>query len=111
MGRKELIEAANAALEALRDNLANEPAIRRIEVLECRVLLFDEHLKTRMVEMVVHVEDLALSIEARVVLPVDTIKTATDTMVAAGRMRHGDLDFLREMTRRERDDVDATRVI
>ena len=110
MGLEALVEAAKAGLEGLREKLANEPAIRRIEVLGGRVLLLDEYLKTRIVEMIVHVEDLALSIDAGVGLPVDAIKIATDTVVAAGRMRHGDLAFLRGMTRRERDDADATRV-
>ena len=60
--------------------------------------------------MVVHVEDLALSIGAGVGLPTDAIAIATDTMVATARSRHGDLAVLRGMTRRERDDVNATRV-
>ena len=75
------------------------------------MMLLDEYLKTRLVEMVVHVEDLALSVGTGVAIPIEAITIATDTVVAAGRTRHGDLAFLRSMTRRERDDIDATRVI
>ena len=109
-GPAELAANASDRLSTLRDKLVGQPADRQIQVFRNRVLLLDEYLKTRLVEMVVHVEDLALSIGAGVGLPTDAIAIATDTMVATARSRHGDLAVLRGMTRRERDDVNATRV-
>ena len=94
----------------MRQALIEAPAGRHIQVLGNRVLLLDEYLKTRLVEMVVHTEDLTLSIGAGVGLPTDAITIATATIVRSARIRHGDLAFLRGMTRRERDDVNATRV-
>ena len=109
-GSTELAAAAESVLTTLRARLAEAPPDRSIQVFQGRALLLDEYLKTRIVEMVVHVEDLALSIGSGVGLPVAAITVATDTVVAAGRVRHGDLAFLRGMTRRERDDANATRI-
>lgn len=109
-GPVELAKRATDRLALVRQALMEAPAGRHIQVLGNRVLLLDEYLKTRLVEMVVHTEDLTLSIGAGVGLPTDAITIATDTIVHSARIRHGDLAFLRGMTRRERDDVNATRV-
>lgn len=109
-GAFELGSIAADRLSTLRDKLAIETDDRRVQVTQGRVMVLDEYLRTRIVEMVVHVEDLALSVGAGVGIPSRAIGIAAETMVATARLRHGDLSFLRGMTRRERDDVNATRV-
>ena len=110
-GAEQLVEDTRKTVEILRGLFETEGQDRRVQVFHDRILLLDEYLKTRLVEMVIHAEDLALSTGTGVGIPVDAIAVATDTIVATGRARHGDLAFLRGMTRRERDDLDATRVI
>lgn len=109
-GPERLTALVRLRLQTVRALLATEPEDRRIPVFGGDVMLLDEYLKTRLVELVVHTEDLALSVGTGVGLPADAITIATDVVVATARRRHGDLAVLRGMTRRERDDVDATRV-
>ena len=109
-GAVALADLAASVLEEVRGSLATAEADRRVRVYEGQVMMLDEYLRTRLVEIVVHVEDLALSVGAGVGLPSDAITVATDVVVAAARRRHGDLALLRGMTRRERDDVEATRL-
>lgn len=109
-GREVLADMAEQALHRIAALLDELPPARRVTVYGHKVMLLDEYLKTRIVELVVHSEDLALSIGSGVGLPVEAIEIATDTVVAAARQRHGDLAFLRGMTRRERDDINATRL-
>jgi len=106
-----LIAAAEKCVEELVGRLDAEPPARRVTVFDHQVMLLDEYLKTRLVEFVVHAEDLALSIGSGVGLPADAIRLATDTAVAATRNKHGDLAFLRGLTRRERDTDNATRLL
>ncbi len=109
-GPERLSAVVRLRLETVRSLLATEPEDRRIPVFGGDVMLLDEYLKTRLVELVVHSEDLALSVGAGVGLPIDAVTIATDVMVATARRRHGDMAVLRAMTRRERDTLDATRV-
>ena len=109
-GASVLAELASARLDDLREMLATAPSDRRVKVFGNQVMMLDEYLKTRLVEIVVHVEDLALSVNAGVGLPTEAITIATDVVVAAARRRHGDLALLRGMTRRERDEIEATRL-
>ncbi|MES2092386.1 MAG: hypothetical protein V4531_01065 [Actinomycetota bacterium] len=74
-------------------------------------LLLDEYLRTRLVELAVHTEDLALSIGVEVTSPAPAVSMAVDILVAAARERHSDQEVLRALTRRERDTVDALRVL
>jgi len=96
----------------LRARLAAEPARRVVQVYGDFVLTLDEYLVTRLVELVVHADDLAVSLG---VLPPPLPAAATGlviaTLVEVARSRHGDAAVLRALTRRERDAVDALRVI
>lgn len=103
---------AAAALARLRDRLATEPAERRVAVAHRpgEQLLLDEYLRTRCVELSVHLEDLALSTGRPVPATPEATATAIEVLVAAARHRHGDDAVRRALTRRRRDDVDALRV-
>lgn len=96
-----------AVLEAIRD----QPSSRRMSVFGGQVLLLDDYLVTRIVEAVVHVDDLAVSCDIDTpVLPVDAYEYAIRTLVDIARARHGDLAVVRALARRERDDIGALRV-
>jgi hypothetical protein len=104
---------AQAALDALRVRLPKESADRRVAVAHRpgEELLLNEYLRTRLVELAVHTEDLALSVGVAVQFPEAAVSVAIDLLVAAARERHGDKAVLRALARRERDPVQALRVL
>ena len=92
--------------------LEREPGTRLVRVYGDMVLELDEYLVTRLVELVVHVDDLAVSLGvAPPALPADATGLVIATLVEVARIRHGDAAVLRALARRERDTVDALRVI
>jgi uncharacterized protein (TIGR03083 family) len=85
---------------------------RLVEVYGGLVLTLDEYLVTRLIELVVHGDDLATSLG---VAPPPVSPAATGlviaTLVDVARLRHGDTAVVRALARRERDAVGALRVI
>jgi Mycothiol maleylpyruvate isomerase N-terminal domain len=111
-GPERLAARAAAVAGRLRVRLGEEPAERLVSVLRGMVLSLDEYLSTRLVELVLHVEDLCVSVDVPVpALPAAATSTAIATLVEVGRLRHGDAAVLRALARRERDTVDALRVL
>lgn len=85
---------------------------RRVQVFGGFVIGLDDYLVTRMVEMLVHGDDLALSLG----LPTPrwderAVDLVVATLVEVARRRHGDVAVLRALTRRERDAIHALRVL
>lgn len=76
-----------------------------------QTLTLEQYLRTRCVELAVHLEDLALSLGCEPGMPPSTVAVAVDVLQEAARRRHGDVAVLRALARRERDDVDAARVV
>jgi hypothetical protein len=111
LGHAAVLGEARLSLERLRSRLGSEPPSRRLEAFG-RVLLLDDYLRTRIVEILVHCDDLAPSAE----LPAPAFAPeagdiAIGVLVGAARMRHGDPAVLRALSRRERDAVQALRVL
>jgi hypothetical protein len=103
---------ARAALERLSARLAGEGRRRRLRVAGGLVMTLDEYLRTRVVELVVHVDDLAASLGVELAPPQPgTCKIAIDVLVGVARIRHGDIAVLRALARRERDLEGALRVL
>ena len=100
-------------LGRLRTRLPREPADRRVAILHRpgEEMLLDEYLRTRCVELAVHTDDLALSVGTGTRAPDAAAGVAVDLLVAAALERHGTHAVLRALTRRERDDVGALRVL
>ncbi|HVM07632.1 MAG TPA: maleylpyruvate isomerase N-terminal domain-containing protein [Acidimicrobiales bacterium] len=99
------------ALDRLRSRLPEvDPATRVLAF--GRSLPIDEYLKTRLIELTVHTEDLALSVGVEPPeLPEAATTLAIAVLVGVARARHGDAAVLHALTRRERDVVDALRVL
>jgi len=87
----------------LRTKLIGEAADRGIEVFGGVCMPLDSYLVTRMVEAVVHCDDLAFSlgIETPTFAP-DIVDLVMVALLGAARERHGDVAVLREFTRGER---------
>jgi hypothetical protein len=77
-----------------------------------RALEIDEYLKTRLIELTIHVDDLALSVRLPApAMPEQATTLAIAVLVGVARARSGDLAVLRALTRRERDPDEALRVL
>lgn len=97
---------------ALTGRLAEEPGERTVMVFGDLVMTLDEYLVTRMVELVVHGDDLAASLdETEPVFPQAVTQGVIDTLTEMARRRHGDAAVVRALTRRERDTIEALRVL
>jgi Mycothiol maleylpyruvate isomerase N-terminal domain len=111
-GPAALAGEARAALERLSSRLAAEAPGRRVCVAGGLVMTLDEYLRTRVVELVVHADDLAASVGAELVPPQPgTTAIAIEALVGVARIRHGDMAVLRALARRERDPVEALHVL
>ncbi|MFG3310026.1 maleylpyruvate isomerase N-terminal domain-containing protein [Streptomyces wuyuanensis] len=113
VGPAAVAEQARAAGQRLAQRLDQEPADRRVAILHRpgEEMLLDGYLKTRCVELAVHLDDLVLSVGAHCQTPEATLAIAVDVLVAAARDRHGDQAVLHALARRERDADQALRVL
>jgi len=102
-------ETASCA-ERLRARLGAEPEARRVDAFG-RPMLLDEYLRTRLIELSVHGDDLAESLGVPSPIPPASMDVATDVLVDVARRTKGSLAVLRALTRRERDDSEALRVL
>lgn len=77
---------------------------RRIEVLQGVVITVEEYLRTRLVELVVHADDLAVSLgeENEQDIPQYAYEEAAAVLVQVALRRHGGLSVVRGLARRER---------
>lgn len=92
--------------------LEQEPDDRLVQVFGDLVLTLDEYLATRIVELVVHADDLAVSLDvAPALLSPAVTGLVITTLVEVARIRHGDSAVVRALSRRERDTAEALRVI
>lgn len=104
-------------LERLGRRLPGEPSDRLLEArgssgIRGRVLLLDEYLKVRLVEQVIHYDDLARSVPGTGTdADPAACQIAIDTLVAAAEHRHGQMAVLHALARREADTVQALRVL
>lgn len=109
-GQQALLARLDATLQALDARLASEPAARTVSVALGITMPLDEYLVTRMIELVVHSDDLAAS--AGLETPefdALTMACVIGCMLAMARARNGDLAVMRGFARRERDAVSALR--
>jgi len=103
---------AAATLPRLSERLGRTDLGRRISVIGGVVISVGEYLRTRVVELAVHGDDLALSVGAPTpAFADDTLQIAVDVLVAVAGVRHGRLAVLRALARRERDTAEALRVL
>jgi hypothetical protein len=109
-GQDALVARLDATLQELSERFAVEPADRTVTVTLGMVLPLDEYLVTRMVELVVHSDDLAASAGLEVPeFDALTMACVIGCMLAMVRSRHGDIAVMRSFARRERDVIDAAR--
>ena len=107
-----VIERWDAAIGRLAARLPEEPQDRVLPALGGRLVLLDEYLVTRLVEMLVHTDDLAVSVGLELPsFPEQANSAAIGCLVEVARRRHGSAALITALTRRERDSIDALRVL
>jgi hypothetical protein len=100
------------ATEELSRRLGEEPATRIVTVLDGRRMLVDDYLVTRLVEMLVHSDDLAMSLDVPLPdFPPAAWQAVLGCLTEVALRRHGPLAVVRAMTRTERDHARALRVL
>jgi Mycothiol maleylpyruvate isomerase N-terminal domain len=111
-GHEALVRRWREMSQRLATRLAAESPDRKLRVFKDLVIGLDDYLITRIVELLVHCDDLALSIDVEPPKhPQPAYDAAIDCLVRVARLRHGDQSILRALTRRERDTVEALRVL
>lgn len=111
-GHARLLERFDEAFEELQARLEKEPTGRLVRVFKDIVLSLDDYLITRLVELTIHIDDLAVSVGLDTpALPPHATELSIQTLVDVARLRHGDIAVLRGLGRRERDPIEALRVL
>jgi hypothetical protein len=99
-GGPETLTGSAGQLDSLARRLGREPEARRVRVMNGIDMTLDGFLVTRLVELVVHLDDLAASVD----VPTPEVPAvATDLVVACltgvARRRHGDVMVIRALAR------------
>ena len=111
-GPERLAADAAAACVRLRERLATEPATRLMSVYKDTVIRIDDYLRTRIIELTLHIDDLCVSVGVPTPdLPPAATAVAIDSLLGVARLRHGDVAVLRALARRERDPAAVLRVM
>lgn len=105
-----LIETYSDALEHL-GRLDTTPGDRMMQVFGGHVMRLDDYLETRICEILIHADDLAVSLEVDPPrFPPQAWDVALEHLLAVARASQGDRAVLMGFSRRERDEGDALRV-
>jgi hypothetical protein len=110
-GAADLRSTYDDAVDRAREILPSVDESRVMSVYMDVPLRFDDYLIVRIVEILVHTDDLAVSLDLDAPdAPSEAMDLAIDHLVAVARGQQGDRAVLIGLTRRERDGVDALRV-
>jgi uncharacterized protein (TIGR03083 family) len=92
--------------------LAGLPMTRLVPVwrIEGGATSLSDYLRTRVVELAVHADDLAISVGMDIVIPEDVASVTFAVFLDLARARSGDVAVLRTFARRERGDPEVLRV-
>lgn len=107
IGHDATVEKFRRLADALRARLADEPPDRLVAALGGRMILLDDFCRTRLIEVLTHLDDLAASVgEERPPTDPDSVGIVIDVLVAIARSVRGDWTVLRALCRGERVDGD-----
>ena len=110
-GATGLLEKYEGIVADLGPRLEDEPSDRLMTVFGGLVMRMDDYLVTRICEILVHADDLAISLGME---PPEFPQLAWDLtfdhFMEVARLRHGDNAVLMALSRRERDAAEALRI-
>lgn len=104
-GPAEVLDECRRVAGELRRRLPAEPPDRLIEALGGRLLTLDDFCRTRLIEVLIHVDDLAASVD----VPTPEFHSRATgeiiaILVAIARRRHGDWPVIHALSRADRPD-------
>ena len=108
VGPAELAAQCARVAAAMRVRFGDEPEGRLVAALGGRMLSLDDFCRTRLIEMLFHLDDLAASIGMP--CPETSVESRTiviDILLGIARMQHGDWEVLRALAREERRTADV----
>jgi uncharacterized protein (TIGR03083 family) len=113
VGPAALAESFARLLDRLGSKLAEVRADRLVPVIQVRggASRLEDYLRTRVVELVVHGDDLAVSAGVGWSPPAPAVDVALGVFTALARARSGDLAVLRAFARAERSEPEVLRVL
>lgn len=98
-----VVSQVEESMMRLQVTLAREASDRVLSVFGALPMLLDEYLKTRFVEMVVHLDDLEVSLGGgEIAIPAGAVAVARDVIVGVAEDRIGSLGLIRAMVRTDR---------
>lgn len=110
-GQIRLVADLDASIRRLRGSLETEADDRVLAATGGLPIRLDEYLVTRIAELAIHTDDLAVSVDLEPPpLPSSAVDITINLLVDLARRRHGNLAILRALARRERDTTNALRV-
>ena len=107
-GPAELATRSAHLVSQMRIRLAAEPQERLVAALDGRMLSLDDFCRTRLIEVLFHLDDLAASVG--VPCPETSVEGRTivvDILLGIARNQHGDWEVLRALAREERRTADV----
>jgi uncharacterized protein (TIGR03083 family) len=112
-GPAAVADELRGTLGRVRPLVAGADPGRLVSVLNVRngATSLEEYLRTRVVELVVHGDDLAASVGLPYEVPPVAADVVLDACLELARARSGDLPVLRAFVRRERADPEVLRVL
>ncbi len=103
IGPTALADEVRTIRHRLAERFATEPADRLVSVFQGLSMRLDDYLETRIVELVVHLDDLAASADLRPPrVPKQAETLVLRTLVEIATARHGASVMIRALARRER---------
>lgn len=91
-----------AAIDRIEATIDEVPATLVVTVLGGRRITIDEYLRTRCVEIAVHLDDLAVSLDTEIEIPEPTAIVAAEVLASLAVLQRGGPATLRALGRGER---------
>lgn len=110
-GPDALLARFDEASARLEERLESEPEERLVKVFGGHLMRLDDYLVTRMCEILIHADDLAISLDLEPIgFPHEAWVIVLDHLLQVARLTKGDRAVLMAFSRRERDATEALRV-
>ena len=107
-GHAGIASRSREVAEELATRLPNEPDDRLVGALGKRMLTLDDFCRTRMIEICMHIDDLAHSVGVVTpALSADATGEVIDIVLGIARHLHGDWSVIRALARAERSSGDV----
>lgn len=105
-GHPQVLARCREVVDEMRRRFATEPSTRLVGALGGRLLTLDDFCRTRLIEVLLHLDDVAASVGVpRPETDPEGPATVIDIVMGIGRMLHGDWAVLHALARAERADV------